>query len=353
MAMKKIIYTLLAISIIIASCTQVIYSSYAEDNVGDMIAKATEWLDMTHLYAEGSILSGIYEPFGLFLKLDEYTDKDSSFIVGSEKTVGSVTYDVQFKYCKVIYPGWNSLGDMYDDAAEIFCDDWVKRSIHSLVFPTGDWFESYEQFIEKDGALYTCTGLRVNGFEYSLEGNCIRPYNYSLTGVTSVTDIRGSIDSYKQLADYIEFPWQKYIASQKCGSRPAWGARVYDAPVYRVISENDSAIIAEVMVFDHFAVRSEAYKATLELKKTDSGWRVSGGTFMDAFYEGAKLEKMSESEFLSFITEVGLDEINPPKSPATGDDARRAVMAVGTAALAALIPVFATVCDRRKRGYEI
>ncbi|MCI5574947.1 MAG: hypothetical protein SPJ77_01295 [Eubacteriales bacterium] len=152
-------------------------------------------------------------------------------------------------------------------------------------------------------------------------------------------------EEFEALKPYVNahlYPYHGYVYKD---------AKVADKYLYKVAEANDTRALVEVIMFDELAVRNQAFKATLELSNTADGWRIAGGTLIEALYDGKILTKISEDEYLAFLADIGREEINPPRvSPDTEDaSGARVAFLAATTVLAAMIPAgVLTVWRRRK-----
>ena len=333
-----------------ASANDTASAATGPDNgtVDKLIDASMDWLLLTHIYTDGDLLHGSYPHGTIDTLLKDHVDPDKSFVKIYGKSNAFFSRDnAEFLYCKVTYHDWHSFNDMYAEAGNIFSGDWIKRSVHSIYQQEKLAPDNYEHFIEKDGDIYVCAGIDNSAellgclFFRTLERT--PESRYTLLGEEEMFYL--SEDGTKDMSRFFSTSWVN-----KGGFGVAVGAKVYDRYIYKITAADSTEAKVDVVVFNVLAARNSAFKATLELKNTQDGWRISGGTLIEAFYEGKILDKMSEDEYVAFLADIGVDDINPPlASPPTGDtNGTRAVIFTSAAALAAVIPA-AVLTYRRRR----
>ncbi len=317
------------------------------DTVHKLIDDSMDWLLHTHCYTDGDLYESVnWELGGWFhgtnQTLKDYVDPNKQLMVDYDRQVSGYLV-----YQNVTYHDWHSYNDMYTEAADIFCGEWVERSVHSLISPTELVPEDYNHFIEKDGELYVCTGWVRGSEENSLDDFFIRTprEKYYLLGSTQFHSMNKHIYSVNKMEECGAYIWD----NPKIGYY-TYFENAYDDYIFKIVSADSNKATAEVVVFDTWPVRMCACKATLELENTENGWRISGGSLIETLYEGKTLDKMSEEDFVAFLADVGVKEVNPPlQNPETGDDSAVRVVLLATAAvMCAVIPVMATVKRRRR-----
>ena len=345
---KKIIIACLSLFCILSLFSVGICAEELDDPVIDeLLSDAVDWLLLTHIYAD-ALTSSSADYYGTCNTLRDYIDETVKITLQYDLTSPYIHTNVtvyDFDYFKVTYHNWNGLEDMYSEARKIFCGEWVERSVHSIAgqksgsYPV--FYQTYEQFIERDGSLYVCCRSRGEDFMYLLSRQI--GTRYELLGKESA--IGYDEEEFEALKPYVNahlYPYHGYVYKD---------AKVADKYLYKVAEANDTRALVEVIMFDELAVRNQAFKATLELSNTADGWRIAGGTLIEALYDGKILTKISEDEYLAFLADIGREEINPPRvSPDTEDasGSRVAFLAV-TTVLAAIIPAgVLTVWRRRK-----
>ena len=349
--MKKFFALLVAVLIVLpllafgASADDTASAATGPDNgtVDKLIDASMDWLLLTHIYTDGDVLYQSYPHGTIDTLLKDHVDPDKSFVKIYGKSHFIARDNAEFLYRKVTYHDWHSFNDMYAEAENIFSGDWIKRSVHSIFQQEKYAPDNYEHFIEKDGDIYVCAGIdnsaEILGYLFfrTLEAR------YTLLGEDEMEYL--SEDGMKDMSRFFSTGWVN-----KRGFGIAVGAKVYDRYIYKITAADSTEAKADVVVFNALAARNSAFKATLELKNTQDGWRISGGTLIEAFYEGKILDKMSEDEYVAFLADIGVDDINPPlASPPTGDtNGTRAVIFTSAAALAAVIPA-AVLTYRRRR----
>ncbi len=349
--MKKTrrIFILLISLILVCSALPVASAAAGPDNgtVDKLIDASMDWLLLTHIYTDGNLLHGSYPHGTIDTLLKDHVDPDKSFVKIYGKSNAFFSRDnAEFLYCKVTYHDWHSFNDMYAEAGNIFSGDWIKRSVHSIYQQEKLAPDNYEHFIEKDGDIYVCAGIdnsvELLGCLFFRTLERTPEAMYTLLGEEEMRYL--SEDSTKDMSRFFSTGW-----FHRLGFGIAVGAKVYDRYIYKITAADSTEAKADVVVFNALAARNSAFKATLELKNTQDGWRISGGTLIEAFYEGKILDKMSEDEYVAFLADIGVDDINPPlAAPPTGDTSgTRAVIFTSAAALAA-IPA-AVLTFRRKR----
>ena len=340
---------ILLISLVLACATLPVASAAAgPDNgtVDKLIDASMDWLLLTHIYTDGNALYQSYPHGTIDTLLKDHVDPDKSFVKIYGKSNSIARTNAEFLYRKVTYHDWHSFNDMYAEAGNIFSGDWIKRSVHSIFQQKKYVPDNYEHFIEKDGDIYVCAGID-NSAEVL---GCLFFRNdearYTLLGEEEVWYLRE--DGTKDMSRFFSTGW-----FHRLGFGVAVGAKVYDRYIYKITAADSTEAKADVVVFNALAARNSAFKATLELKNTQDGWRISGGTLIEAFYEGKILDKMSEDEYVAFLADIGVDDINPPlAAPPTGDTSgTRAVIFTSAAALAA-IPAAVLTFRRRREDAE-
>lgn len=323
------------------------------DTVHKLIDDSMDWLLHTHSYSDGSLHYGILRTYGTSETLKNYLDPDEQFVLYYELPSYNSVVQYALIYQKTTYHDWHSYKDMYAEAAKIFCGEWIERSVHSISHPSIFCPQDYKHFIEDQGDLYVCVGysretsvgeltnvkdlddgwmfLRVGGEMYDFFGHRAYPF----------------FNGYLYPIDKME----KYGAVASVKGAFANVENVYDDYIFKIVSADNNKAEVEVVVFDVLPIRPCAYKASLELENTEKGWRISGGSLIEAFYEDKELDKIDEDEFVAFLAEVGIKEVNPPlQSPETGDDTGVRVVFLATAAVVcAIIPATVAATTKRRR----
>ena len=345
MKKAKRIFILLISLVLLCSALPVASAATGPDNgtVDKLIDASMDWLLLTHIYTDGDVMYRSYPHGTIDTLLKDHVNPDKSFVKIYGKSNFIYRDNAEFLYRKVTYHDWHSFNDMYAEAGNIFSGDWIKRSVHSIFQQEKYAPDNYEHFIEKDGDIYVCAGIDNSAellgylFFRTLEAR------YTLLGEDEMEYL--SEDGMKDMSRFFSTGWVN-----KRGFGIAVGAKVYDRYIYKITAADSTEAKVDVVVFNALAARNSAFKATLELKNTQDGWRISGGTLIEAFYEGKILDKMSEDEYVAFLADIGVDDINPPlAAPPTGDTSgTRVVIFTSVAALAAVIPA-AVLTFRRRR----
>ncbi len=348
--MKRTIRVFILLILLVLLCPALPVATAAADpdrsTVDKLIGDSMNWMLLTHMYTDGNLISKSY-PHGTFdtlLKHNVDPNKSVVRIYGKSNAQHCYPDNAEFLYQKVTYHDWHSFNDMYAEAENIFCGDWIKRSVHSIFQQEKYAPENYEHFIEKDGDIYVCAGVDSSAEQLGYLFFRSLAARYTLFGEEQMSEL--SKDSMEDMSRFFSTGW-----SDKVGWGVASSAKVYDRYIYKIISADSTKARIDVIVFNTLAARNCAFKATLELKNTQDGWRISGGTLIEAFYEGKLLDKMNEDEYVAFLADVGVEDINPPlASPTTGDTGgTHVVIFASAAALAAAVPaLIMTVKHRRK-----
>ena len=317
--------------------------------IDGLISDSVDWLLHTHFYSDSSYVSGGTN-YGTCDTLKDHIDPNQQIeikydILTPHEFDSAVS--VTFHYYRVTYHNWNSFEDMYSEARKIFCGEWVERSVHSIAGQQEElrstFYKAYNHFVEKNGSLYV---FWKAGDRYTPDPCFARltGTRYELLGKEST--IGYDEEEFEALKPYVNahlYPYHWYVYKD---------AKVADKYLYKVAEANDTRALVEVIMFDELAVRNQAFKATLELSNTADGWRIAGGTLIEALYDGKILTKISEDEYLAFLADIGREEINPPRvSPDTEDaSGARVAFLAATTVLAAVIPAAVIVGSKKRKG---